>query len=186
MHTVTDTRFPLRASQTFLNIAMDLCLEQLVCFPTWLQYTLNLIFTSYPSYKNRCKPLPSTGLKSDHDIVLLDTAHRPHRYPPPHRKIYMWKKANVQGIREYLQDFSRTFCSAANQSFEQSGHHSKLPLLQQSTSLYPPRCQTSDRHIHGLIQDWDACWDVQRAHQEVKERKTLAEVQAATKVCTTV
>ena len=42
-------------------------------FPTRKENTLDLIFTTHPSFKQRCKPLPSIG-NSDHDIVLLDVA----------------------------------------------------------------------------------------------------------------
>ena len=42
-------------------------------FPTRKENTLDLIFTTHPSFTQRCKPLPSIG-NNDHDIVLLDVA----------------------------------------------------------------------------------------------------------------
>ena len=50
---------------------MELGLEQLVDFPTRLENTLDLIFTSHPSFKIRCKPLPPIGQKSDRDIFFF-------------------------------------------------------------------------------------------------------------------
>jgi hypothetical protein len=44
-----------------------------VDFPTRKENTLDLIFTTHPSFTQRCKPLPSIG-NNDHDIVLLDVA----------------------------------------------------------------------------------------------------------------
>ena len=72
-HTVTDNQYPHHVSETFLNIALDLSLEQVVNFPTRQENTLDLVFMSHPSYKVRCKPLPPVGFKSAHDVVLPDS-----------------------------------------------------------------------------------------------------------------
>jgi hypothetical protein len=45
-------------------------MEQIVDFPTRLDNTLDLVFTTHRSLVNKCKPLPGI---SDHDIVLVDT-----------------------------------------------------------------------------------------------------------------
>ena len=111
-HTVTNNHYAHRVSETYLNIALDLGLEQVVNFPTRLQNTLDLIFMSHPNYKVRCKPLPPVGYKCDHDIVLLDTACRPHRARLPRRRLYMWKKADTQGIKKHLHLFSAAFTSS--------------------------------------------------------------------------
>ena len=89
-HTVTDNQYPHRVSETFLNIALDLSLEQVVNFPTRQENTLDLMFMPHPIYMVRCKPLPPVGYKSDHDVVLLDTAYRPHRARLPRRNLYLW------------------------------------------------------------------------------------------------
>ena len=52
------SHYPLRVSQTYLDIAMDIGLEQLVDFPTSLENTHDLIFITHPSSKIRYKPLP--------------------------------------------------------------------------------------------------------------------------------
>ena len=65
-----------RVSQTFLDIASHLGLEQMVQFPMRTENMLDLIFTSHPSYQERCKPLSPISAKSDHDVVLFDTAHQ--------------------------------------------------------------------------------------------------------------
>ena len=90
-HTVMNNHYAHRVSETSLNLALDLSLEQVVNFPTRQQNTLDLVFMSHPSYKVRCKPLPPVGYKIDHGVVLLDTAYRPHRARLPLRKLYMWK-----------------------------------------------------------------------------------------------
>ena len=75
------SHYPLRVSQTYLDIAMDIGLEQLVDFPTSLENTHDLIFITHPSSKIRYKPLPPIGQKSDRDIFLLDTAHCMSDFP---------------------------------------------------------------------------------------------------------
>ena len=94
-------QYPLQVSQTFLDIALDMSLEQIVDFPTRGDNQLDLVFTSHPSHKVRCKPLPPIGLKSDHDVVLLDTSLQAVRAKPVKRKIYLWKKADTEGITSF-------------------------------------------------------------------------------------
>ena len=61
------TQYPSRVSQAFLDdIVSDKSLEQMVDFPTRKDKTLDLLFTSHPSYVEKSKPLPSIG-NSDHE-----------------------------------------------------------------------------------------------------------------------
>ncbi|KAL8563420.1 hypothetical protein ACOMHN_054782 [Nucella lapillus] len=107
--TTTNKRYPSRVNQTYLDIVADNDLEQMVDFPTRKdKTTLDIILTSHPSFKVRCKPLPSVG-NSDHDIVLYDTALAPHRSRPPRRKIFLWKKSDVEGMRQDVKEFANTY-----------------------------------------------------------------------------
>jgi hypothetical protein len=101
---ITGTQYPRRVSQAFLNIVADNNLEQQVTFPTRKDSTLDLILSSHPGFKLRCKALPSIG-NSDHDIVLYDTALSAPRKKPQRRKIYLWKKANMESIRSEISSF---------------------------------------------------------------------------------
>ena len=92
-------------------------LEQIVNFPTRKDKTLDLIFTSHPSFMERCKPLPSIG-NSDHDIVLLDTNLISRPPKPTKRKIYLWKQADIQGIQDDLAVFESTICEDSPVSVE--------------------------------------------------------------------
>jgi hypothetical protein len=96
-----------RVNQTFLDLAAECSLEQQVDFPTRKQNTLDLIFTTHPSFKQRCKPLPPIG-NSDHDIVLYDTSLQAFRSRPQRRKIHLWKKADIQGIKDDVKSYSHT------------------------------------------------------------------------------
>ncbi|CAC5410107.1 unnamed protein product [Mytilus coruscus] len=96
---ILNRQYPIRTNQTFLEIVADNGLEQIVHFTTRKDNTLDLILTSHPAFKLRCKPLPSIG-NSDHDIVLLDLACKPFKPKPLRRKIYLWKKAEIHKIKE--------------------------------------------------------------------------------------
>ena len=91
-----------------MDLVVENDLEQQVDFPTRKDTILDLIMTSHPSFKTRCKPLPSTA-NSDHDIILYDTSLAPHRPKPPHRKIYLWKKADTEGIKQDVHEYAQTF-----------------------------------------------------------------------------
>ena len=71
-------------------------MEQIVDFPTRLDNTQDLAFTTHRSLVNKCKPLPGI---SDHDIVLVDTNIRIDRTKQTKRKIYLWKSTNMDELR---------------------------------------------------------------------------------------
>jgi hypothetical protein len=58
---ISSNQYTVGTNQTYLDIASDNGLEQIVDFPTRNENTLDLIFTSHPSYKQRCKPIPAIG-----------------------------------------------------------------------------------------------------------------------------
>lgn len=87
---IAGSQYPAKVSKTFMDITSDNNLEQMVDFPTRKDKTLDLILTSHPSYKQRCKPMPSIG-NSDHDIVLFDTNIQAYRPRPVRREISLEK-----------------------------------------------------------------------------------------------
>ena len=54
-------------------------------------------------FRDGCKPLPAIG-NSDHDAILYDTTLKSQRPKRPRRKIYLWKRANVEAIQENVID----------------------------------------------------------------------------------
>ncbi|KAL8562815.1 hypothetical protein ACOMHN_004507 [Nucella lapillus] len=105
---IAGNQYPIHVNQTLLDFVADSNMEQQVDFPTRQKKTLDLILTTHPSLKTRCKALPSVG-NSDHDVVLYDTSLRPFRPKPPKRKILLWKKANVHAIRKDMEEYAQTF-----------------------------------------------------------------------------
>ena len=101
-NTVSNKCYPHTVSQTYLDITQELGLEQTVNFPTLQENTLDLVSISHPGYKIRCKLLPPIREKSDHDIVLYDKSHQVYHARPPCRKIFLWKKADLDGIKSSI------------------------------------------------------------------------------------
>ena len=75
-------------------------MEQIVDFPTRLDNTLDLVFTTHKSLVNKCNHLPGI---SDHDIVLVDTNIRINRTKQTKRKIYLWKSTNMDELRTEVE-----------------------------------------------------------------------------------
>ena len=72
---------------------------------------MDLVLTSHPGFKVKCKPLPPIAPKRDHDIVLFDTSHQPYRTRPTRRKIFLWKKTDMDGLRSSISSSSQMFLS---------------------------------------------------------------------------
>ena len=119
---------------------------QLVDFPTRKSKTLDLIFSSHPSYMERCKPLPSIG-NSNHDIVLLDTSIQVRRPKPPRRRIYLWKSADINGIQEDLTHFAADFKDRPFDSVN-SMWDSFKEQIHKSMDRRVPSKMTLARHTH--------------------------------------
>ena len=141
--------YPKRVSQTFLDIASDLGLEQMVQFPTRGENTLDLIFTSHPCYQERCKSLPPISERSDHDIVLFDTAHQPVRSRPKRRTIYLWKKADTEGIKAAFTKYSVNFLVPPSPQSIACSKRSKEPSTRWSTTMYLLNEQQPGTRTHG-------------------------------------
>ena len=77
---------PRRVSQTCLDLASDLGLEQMVQFLTCGENMLDLIFTSHPSYQEKCKSLPPISESCNYDIVQLYRSSQPTDQSDPDQK----------------------------------------------------------------------------------------------------
>ena len=119
-------------------------------FPTRKDKILDLILTSHPSFKQRCKPMPSIG-NSDHDIVLLDTTIQAQRPKPAKRKIQLWKRANIEGIKEDVANFVEGFNQTVFENIEQMWKLYKDKLLEILTNKHVPSKMTTTKFTHPWI-----------------------------------
>jgi hypothetical protein len=105
---VLGSMYPNHLNTFFIDIIQELALEQIVDFPTLQENILNLVLTTHPSLVNKCQPLPGLG---DHDIVLIDANIEATRSKTPKCKIFIWKLANLEDLREVcikINDFMTT------------------------------------------------------------------------------
>ena len=178
-HKITGSSYPQRDSQAVLDIAMDMGLERLIDFPTRLENILDLKFTSHPSFKIRCKPLSPISQKSDHYIVLLDTAHQPLRARLPRRKLFLWKKADIEKIKQHLKKFSHSFLKETAQSDKcmlelfksavSSAVEKHVPTKMSGTRQTHPWANTSLRRV--TMRKQTAHWRVKKKKKKKKKRQ---------------
>ncbi len=137
-----------RVNQAYLDCIADTGMEQMVDFRTRKDNVLDLIITTHPSLKQRCKPMPSIG-NSDHDIVLYDCATAPFRPLPVCREIFLGKKADTEGIKQDMQDFSQTFMTDPS---DVHGLWASLKSkIREVMEKRVPRKLTANRHSHPWI-----------------------------------
>jgi hypothetical protein len=81
-------------------------LTQVQHLPTRGENILDLCFTTLPDQVKKVNTAP--GLGDHHAVVVdLDTAVKYSRKQP--RTVYMYRKGNMDGVRENLEDFKNTF-----------------------------------------------------------------------------
>ena len=102
---------PKRPVQTKLvEIIQDHCLSQMVNIHTREDKTLDLLFTNSPSPINRVKGMPPIG-KADHDIVYIEYDIKAKRIQQAPRKIFLYKRADMDGLHDHLARYRDSFLS---------------------------------------------------------------------------
>ena len=91
----------MHVQSQLLEIAQEHCLAQVVNIHTRADKTLDLLLTNSPSPVNRVKGMPPIG-KADHDIVYVEYDIKAKRIQQALRKIYLYKRADMDGLRDHL------------------------------------------------------------------------------------
>ena len=156
-NSIRGNAYPHRVSQRFLEISQDLALEQMVDFTTRNQNILDLVLTSHPAFMIRCSRLPPLGAKSDHDIVLYDSAHEVVRTRQPLRKILLWKNVDKESTKQACAELCHSFHGSTFSSvddmwtFFKTGLlgilDSHIPSKTSSTRFTHPWISTKTRHL---------------------------------------
>ena len=95
--------YPKHISDTLVQVSEDLGLEQVISCKTRGDNTLDLLFSSNPSLIEKIRSLPPIG-KADHDVILVDAAMEPVRSKHQRREIFLWKRANMDAIRDEIKE----------------------------------------------------------------------------------
>ena len=93
-----------------LEIAQEHCLAQVVNILTRADKTLDLLLTNSPSPVNGVKGIPPIG-KADHDIVYVEYDIKAKHIQQAPRKIYLYKRADMDGLRDHLAHYRDSFLS---------------------------------------------------------------------------
>ena len=94
-------------NEVFLESLDVINAEQIVDFPTRGDNTLDLLLTNRVSLLNKCCDIPSLG---DHQsAILADIECHSKKQKPISRKIYLWKQANHELLRETIQQNVKSF-----------------------------------------------------------------------------
>ena len=99
-----------QSQQQLLDIIGEHCLTQVVDIPTRNDKTLDLLFTNFPSPVNRVKGMPPIG-KADHDIVYVEYDIKAKRLKQASRKIYLYKRADMVGLKDHMTQFKDAYLS---------------------------------------------------------------------------
>ncbi|KAH3854244.1 hypothetical protein DPMN_096781 [Dreissena polymorpha] len=101
----------MKQCQQLLDISKkNAFLVQTVDKPTRItEYTENLLdlfFSNNQSLINRCEVLPGIA---DHDAIFVESSLRPMRVRKPPRKVYLYKKADFDSLRDELSAYLPEF-----------------------------------------------------------------------------
>ena len=99
-------QYPLAVNDQVLNLVHECNFEQMVDFPTRDDNTLDLFMTNRPSLVNRCEPMPGI---SDHEAVYVDSNIIAKRQKQVRRKIFLWKRADIENLKSEIRDFTTEF-----------------------------------------------------------------------------
>ena len=107
-------------------VVKDAFLDQIVSTPTRItEYTSNLLdlfLTNNRTLINKCEVVPGIG---DHEAVYyVGSSMRPMKVKTPPRKVFQYKKANYDQMREDLREYQNHFTeqtssSSANETWTQ-------------------------------------------------------------------
>ena len=105
------------------------------------------------------------------NIVLLDTSTTVRRPKPPRRKIFLWKRADLQGIKDDLSDLASSIKGETD--VNQAWDSVKCKITQTMDSQVPSKITTS-RHTNPWMntQIKRAIRRKQRAHKKDRETNT--------------
>ena len=122
----------------FLN---DFGLTQMVTEPTRRNNTLDLIATNLPDQVNRTKVIPGI---SDHEIPFIDFAVKPSMKKQLPRKVWLFKKADWIGMRDYLTPRLHILNQAYSPCPDELWNNIKSLLLE-TMEIFIPRRQTKKK-----------------------------------------
>ena len=115
-----------RVQSQLLEVTQEHCLSQVVNIHTCDSTTLDLLLTNFSSPVNRVKGMPQNG-KADHGIVYVEYDIKAKRIQQAPRKIYLYKRADMEGLHDHLARYRVTLLSS---------DHSHLSVKSEADSTF--------------------------------------------------
>ena len=165
--TVPQAANAIQCSQ-LLSVVEDAFLDQIVSTPTHItEYTSNILdlFLTYNrTLVNKCQVVPGIG---DHEAVYVESSMRAMKVKTPPHKVFQYKKANYDQMREDLREYKRLFTeqtrsSSVNETWTQFEEAEKLKEL---TDKHIPSKMISGNRIRKPWMDKT----VRYGHRKVKK-----------------
>ena len=171
----TPTKPDKQDCELLLSIAMEHNMEQLNLSPTRKKNILELVLTTSPDSVNSCDTGPGI---SDHDhIVITRCSLRPKQNKKKARTIRLFKKADWENIKPFLNDAEDTFFASSPEgnSVDNNWEYFKSVLIDAMKKFVPSK-ETScrydltwiTRHVKRLIRQTQ--WAYDRAKKSAKDR----------------
>ena len=102
-------QYGLPVNEAMLDLVERFHLEQLVQVPTRLDNILDLILTTMPDSVSNIKVIPGM---SDHEAVIAECETNIQRNKKKPRTVFIYRKANTEGMEHDLKQFSENFMSS--------------------------------------------------------------------------
>ena len=102
---ITGHQYKEHSNETFNTLESELGLHQVIDTPTREDNILDLFFTNRPTLVKRSTVIPGI---SDHHAVYIDSHITMTRKKPVKQTIFMWGKADIQGIKEMCKELSNS------------------------------------------------------------------------------
>ncbi|MCG8033367.1 MAG: hypothetical protein JAZ03_14475, partial [Candidatus Thiodiazotropha taylori] len=148
-------QYRIPVNESFLTLESDLSLNQIIDSPTRGDNILDLFSTNRPSIVNRSSVIPGI---SDHHAINVDSHITTTRQKPVKQTIFMWEKANIQGLKRcansYLNQLSASIHPKA--TLTTSGHFSRKDVRRYLRITYHPGQPPRDSHNYGSTEISDA------------------------------
>ena len=156
------------ACQHLLDILNRHGLTQVQTNPTHRDgSTLDLFLTNKPGLIKSCKTIPGI---SDHHVVVVDALVKAQISKKPPRKIYKWKNANWQQLKENASVFCQEYLKTSDSRDVAENHNSLLDFFNSCLNLIPSGMSKSRVDLPWLSPELKrSCRRKQRLYNQAKK-----------------
>ena len=134
----------IQLHQELLNIMNEFGLEQMQMKPTREGNILDLYLTNNPSLVKSCETIP--GL-SDHDMLVVDSDLKPNYSKPKRRKIFIYKRADMEKIKQEMSELSSKITSIAYESINKMWEKFKKGIFEIMEKNIPSKLTSSRQNL---------------------------------------